>query len=99
MCKAGETRQIPPEPPDYQNGERPACPVAMNLEPGTPSGGTTMDWWVGMVIGAAATAFLILALAVARAGGVSQLKLGLTAAGKAAHDPAFGEKLNTLLAG
>src|SRR5439155_4619483 len=33
------------------------------------------------------------------AGGVSQLRRGLTAAGRAAHDPAFAEKLNALLAG
>src|SRR5438067_2037976 len=53
----------------------------------------------GVIIGAAAATFIVLALVVARAGGVAQLKLGMTAAGKAAQDAAFAEKLNALLAG
>jgi hypothetical protein len=53
----------------------------------------------GLIIGAAVAAFIVLALVIARAGGVAQMKLGMTAAGKAAQDAAFAEKLNTLLAG
>jgi hypothetical protein len=53
----------------------------------------------GVIIGAGAATFLVLALVVARAGGVAQMKLGMTAAGKAGQDPAFAEKLNALLAG
>src|SRR5207248_6397831 len=53
----------------------------------------------GVIIGAAAATFLVMALIIARAGGVAQLKLGMTAAGKAAQDPAFAEKLKAMLAG
>ena len=53
----------------------------------------------GVIIGAASATFIVMALIVARAGGVAQLKLGMTAAGRAAQDSAFAEKLKLLLAG
>lgn len=53
----------------------------------------------GVIIGAASATFVVLALIVARAGGVAQLKLGMTAAGLAARNPAFAEKLTALIGG
>jgi hypothetical protein len=53
----------------------------------------------GVIIGAAAATFIVLALVIARAGGVAQMKLGMTAAGKAAQDKGFAEKLTALIAG
>ena len=58
-----------------------------------------MELGLGIVIGAGVTLFLVMALAIARVGGVAQLRLGMTVAGRAGQDPAFAEKLNALLAG
>jgi Domain of unknown function (DUF2760) len=55
--------------------------------------------WLGMVLGALATAFIIGIGAIARAGSINNVFLGLTVAGRARIDAAFNTKLNQILAG
>jgi hypothetical protein len=58
-----------------------------------------MDFLIGALAGAALATFLVMVVAVARAGGVARLFEGLTVAGRAKLDPAFAEKVKVLLAG
>ncbi len=58
-----------------------------------------MEYAIGAAIGAASILFLVIAIAVARAGGLGEAFQGLTVAGMAKHDPAFAAKLKALLGG
>lgn len=55
--------------------------------------------WVGVVLGALAASFILITAMIARAGSLDRAFHGLTLAGRAKMDPAFGEKLAALVAG
>ena len=55
--------------------------------------------WVGVVMGVLATSFVVVTGLIARAGSLDRAFQGLTLAGRAKVDPAFGEQLAALVAG
>jgi len=55
--------------------------------------------WVGVVLGVLATCFVVVTAMIARAGSLDRAFHGLTIAGRAKVDSAFGEKLAALVAG
>jgi hypothetical protein len=58
-----------------------------------------METVIGIVIGIPVGIFLMLGLAMARAGSLGRAFQGLAAAGRANQDPAFAAKLQAILAG
>ncbi len=53
--------------------------------------------WFGLALGVLVASFVLVGLAVARAGGLGNAVRGLTIAGRAAADPAFAARASTLL--
>lgn len=58
-----------------------------------------MDYIIGAAAGGAMAAFFVWVMAIARAGSFGGIVQGLTIAGRANQDPAFGAKVNALLGG
>jgi len=58
-----------------------------------------MEMMIGLFIGVSATLMFITLFAAMAAGGIGSIFYGLSVAGKAKADPAFGAKLTAILAG